>query len=151
MIDQWGGPFAVKGIMSVDDARHAADIGATAVIVSNHGGRQMDGAAAPIEVLPAIAAAVGDRIDVILDGGVRRGSHVLKALALGAKACGIGRPYLFGLGAGGEEGVKKALDILKSELIRSMRLCGCTDVADLDKGIVSRHFGIHHPPSTPMT
>jgi L-lactate dehydrogenase (cytochrome) len=138
MIDLWGGPFALKGVMSADDARRAVDVGATAVIVSNHGGRQLDGAAAPIEVLPEIAKAVGHQIDVILDGGVRRGVHVLKALARGAKACSIGRPYLFGLSAGGEAGVTKALEILRTELIRAMRLSGCTDVRNIDESIVRR-------------
>src|SRR6202040_1535770 len=104
-----------KGILSPDDARRAADIGATAVIVSNHGGRQLDGAAASIEVLPEIARAVGAQIEVIVDGGIRRGVHVLSALALGAKACSVGRAYLYGLAAGGERGVKRALDILRSE------------------------------------
>jgi L-lactate dehydrogenase (cytochrome) len=136
MIELWGGPFALKGVMSVDDAQRAADVGATAVIVSNHGGRQLDGAAASIDMLPDIAAAVGDRVEVILDGGIRRGSHVLKALAQGAKACSIGRPYLFGLGAGGERGVKHALDILKSELVGTMQLCGATDVAHIDPSLV---------------
>lgn len=136
IISTWGGPFAIKGVMAVDDARRAADVGATAIIVSNHGGRQLDGAAAPIDVLPAIASAVGDRIEVILDGGIRRGVHVLKALALGARACSVGRPYLFGLSAGGEEGVSKALDILRTELTRALQLCGCVDVRDIDKGIL---------------
>ena len=134
----WGGPFAIKGIMAADDARRAADVGATAVIVSNHGGRQLDGAAATFEALPAIAEAVGNRLDVILDGGVRRGVHVLKALARGAKACSIGRPYLYGLAAGGEAGVTKALDILRSELVRTMQLSGCTDVAKAGDGFVRR-------------
>ncbi len=138
MIDLWGGPFALKGVMAADDARRAADIGATAVIVSNHGGRQLDGAAAPIEVLPQIVQAVGDRIEVILDGGIRRGVHVLKALARGAKACSIGRPYLFGLSAGGEAGVAKALDILRTELVRAMKLAGCTDVRRVDPDFVAR-------------
>jgi L-lactate dehydrogenase (cytochrome) len=137
-IDLWGGPFAIKGILSAEDARRAADVGATAVMISNHGGRQLDGAASPIDVLPEIAKAVGDRIEVIVDGGVRRGVHVLKALARGAKACSVGRPYLFGLGAGGEEGAKKALDILRSELIRAMKLSGCTDVKGIDETIVRR-------------
>ena len=138
LIDLWGGPFALKGVMAVDDARRAADVGATAVIVSNHGGRQLDGAAAPFDVLPGIARAVGDRIEVILDGGIRRGVHVLKALARGAKACSIGRPYLFGLAAGGEVGVARALDILRSELIRAMQLSGCVDVSRIDDSIVAR-------------
>jgi L-lactate dehydrogenase (cytochrome) len=136
MIELWGRPFAIKGIMSADDARRAADIGATAVIVSNHGGRQLDGAAASIEVLPEIAKAVGTRIEVILDGGIRRGVHVLKALAFGAKACSIGRPYLYGLAAGGERGVKSALEILRTELVRAMQLSGCRDVASIDPTLV---------------
>lgn len=126
--DQWGGPFALKGVMSAEDARRAADAGVTAVIVSNHGGRQLDGAAASIEVLPEIVRAVGDRVEVILDGGIRRGVHVLKALALGAKACSIGRPYLYGLTAGGEAGVAKALNILRAELMLAMQLAGCADL-----------------------
>jgi L-lactate dehydrogenase (cytochrome) len=138
MSDLWGGPFAIKGLMSDDDARRTVDVGATAVIISNHGGRQLDGAAAPVEVLPEIAKAVGNQVEVILDGGVRRGVHVLKALALGAKACSIGRPYLFGLSAGGEEGVAKALNILRTELIRAMKLSGCADVRDIDRDIVRR-------------
>jgi L-lactate dehydrogenase (cytochrome) len=138
MIELWGGPFAIKGVMRADDARRAADVGATAVIVSNHGGRQLDGAAAAIDVLPQIVAAAADRIEVILDGGVRRGAHILKALALGAKACCIGRPYLYGLGAGGEAGVSHALQLLRTELVRAMQLTGCTDVRNIDKSIVER-------------
>jgi L-lactate dehydrogenase (cytochrome) len=138
MIELWGGPFAIKGVMSADDARRAADVGATTIIVSNHGGRQLDGAAASVEVLPEIAKAVGTQIEVILDGGIRRGVHVLKALALGAKACSVGRAYLYGLAAGGESGVKRALDILKSELIRAMQLSGCVDIADIDPSLVKR-------------
>ena len=101
MIKEWGGPFAVKGILSVADARRAADMGVTAVILSNHGGRQLDHAPSPISVLPEIADALGDRVEIILDGGIRRGTDVLKALSLGARAVMIGRAYLFGLGAGG--------------------------------------------------
>jgi L-lactate dehydrogenase (cytochrome) len=138
IIELWRGPFAIKGIMSVDDAHRALDVGATAIIVSNHGGRQLDGAVAPIDVLPEISRAVGDALEVILDGGVRRGAHVFKALALGAKACSIGRPYLYGLSAGGQAGVTKALDILKSELVRAMQLCGCTDVSDIGPQFVKR-------------
>jgi L-lactate dehydrogenase (cytochrome) len=138
LIELWRGPFALKGVMAVDDAQRAVDVGATAVIVSNHGGRQLDGAAAPIEVLPEIAEAVGDRIEIILDGGIRRGTHILKALARGAKACSIGRPYLFGLAAGGEAGVTKALEILRTELVRAMQLCGCADVEKIDGHIVRR-------------
>lgn len=138
LINLWQGPFAVKGIMHVDDARRAAAIGATSVIISNHGGRQLDGAAAPIEVLPRIVDAVGDRVEVILDGGIRRGVQVLKALARGAKACAIGRPYLYGLAAGGEAGVTRALEILRAELVAAMQLSGCTDVSKIDSSIVER-------------
>jgi L-lactate dehydrogenase (cytochrome) len=138
VIQRWKGPFALKGILSVEDAKQAAGIGASAVIISNHGGRQLDGAAAPFEVLPEIAAAVGDRLEVILDGGIRRGSQVLKALARGAKACGIGRPYLFGLGAGGEAGVTRAFDILRDEFARAMQLCGCTDARHIPPTLVRR-------------
>jgi L-lactate dehydrogenase (cytochrome) len=138
MIDLWGGPFALKGVLSADDARRGADVGATAVIVSNHGGRQLDGATASIEALPEIVNAVGERVEVIVDGGIRRGVHVLKALALGAKACAIGRPYLFGLAAGGEIGVSKALHILRSEFTRAMKLSGCADVGDIKECMVRR-------------
>jgi len=132
MIEEWGGPFAIKGILSVADAKRAVDVGASAVIISNHGGRQLDTSPAPIEVLSEIVDAVGDRLEVILEGGVRRGVHVLKALALGATACAVGRPYLFGLGAGGEAGVDRALEILKTDIERDMRLLGCRNVAEID-------------------
>ena len=136
--ERWHGPLAIKGILSAADARKALDGGATAVIVSNHGGRQLDSAATPFDVLPEIVEAVGDRMEVILDGGVRRGVHVVKALALGAKACSVGRPYLFGLAAGGEPGVRRALSILREELVVAMRLSGCTDVQQVDRSIISR-------------
>jgi len=136
--DLWSGPLALKGVMSPDDARRAADVGVTAVIVSNHGGRQLDGAAASIEVLPEIVRAVGNRVEVILDGGIRRGTHVLKALALGAKGCSIGRPYLYGLAVAGQAGATKALHILREELILAMRLSGCVDVASVGEDIVRR-------------
>jgi L-lactate dehydrogenase (cytochrome) len=113
-------------------------MGATAVVVSNHGGRQLDGAAAAIEVLPEIAKAVGAQMDVILDGGIRRGVHVLKSLALGARACSVGPAYLYGWAAGGESGAKKALDILRTELIRAMQLSGCIDIVDSDSTLVRR-------------
>jgi L-lactate dehydrogenase (cytochrome) len=135
---QWNGALVIKGILSQEDARSAAESGATAVMVSNHGGRQLDGAASPIEMLPEVVAAVGHRVEVILDGGVRRGVHVLKALARGAKACSIGRPYLFGLGAGGEAGVDRALAILRSELVRAMQLSGCQDVNEVKDSLTRR-------------
>ncbi len=133
LVARWGGPFAIKGILSVADARRAADIGATAIMVSNHGGRQLDGAVTPFEMLPAIVDAVGDRVEVILDGGVRRGSHVLKAMALGAKACMIGRGYVYPLAAGGQAGVERALSRLRAEIERNMVLLGCASLGDLDR------------------
>jgi len=138
MIEQWQGPFAVKGIACADDAARAVEAGATGVIISNHGGRQLDQSPAPLEVLPEIAAAVDGRADVILDGGVRRGSDVVKALALGATSCMIGRGYLYGLGAGGQAGVERALEILSDELRRTLALVGCTSVRDLDATCLRR-------------
>lgn len=132
MVEEWGGPFAIKGILSAEDAIRAAEVGATAVIVSNHGGRQLDTSPAPIEVLPEIVDAVGDRLEVILEGGVRRGVHILKALALGATAVSFGRPYLFGLGAGGEAGVDQVLDFFRTDLERDMRLLGCRSINEVD-------------------
>ncbi len=132
-IQRWGGPFAIKGVMSVDDARRAADIGASAVMVSNHGGRQLDGATAPFDQLGPIFDAVGDRVEVILDGGVRRGTHVLKALAMGAKACMIGRGYLYALAAGGEPAVDRALTKLRDEIERDMILMGCDSIRRLNR------------------
>lgn len=129
----WGGEFCLKGIMSVADARRAADIGATAIMVSNHGGRQLDGSRAPFDQLAEIVDAVGDRLDVICDGGVRRGSHVLKALSVGAKACSGGRMYLYALAAAGQPGVERAVGKLKDEIERGMKLMGARSVADLSR------------------
>ena len=129
----WGGQFALKGIMSVEDAKRAVDIGATAIMVSNHGGRQLDGSRAPFDQLAEIVDAVGDKIDVICDGGIRRGTHVLKALSLGAKACSGGRLYLYALAAGGQKGVEKALENLHSEIKRDMKLMGVTDISQLSR------------------
>jgi L-lactate dehydrogenase (cytochrome) len=126
------GPVLVKGVLTADDCRRALDLGCDGVIVSNHGGRQLDGAPATIQVLPEIAAAVGDRMEILLDGGVRRGSDVLKALALGAKAVLIGRPYVWGLALGGQDGVAHMLELLRAEMKRSMQLLGCPSVHDLD-------------------
>jgi L-lactate dehydrogenase (cytochrome) len=130
----WNGPIAVKGVMTVEDARLAVEHGADAVIVSNHGGRQLDGAPGALEPLPEIVDAVGSRTEIILDGGIRRGTDAAKAIALGARACMIGRPYLYGLAAAGQAGVADAIRILGSELRRAMALTGCRRVADLGRG-----------------
>jgi len=129
----WGKPFALKGVMSVEDAKKAVDIGAAAIMVSNHGGRQLDGSRSPFDQLAEIVDAVGDKIDVICDGGIRRGTHVLKALSLGAKACSGGRLYLYALAAAGQVGVEKALGNLKSEIERDMKLMGCKSIKDLGR------------------
>ena len=132
-VKKWGGPFALKGVMSVEDAKRAIDIGCTAIMVSNHGGRQLDGSRAPFDQLAEIVDAVGDKIEVILDGGIKRGTHVLKALAVGAKACSFGKGYLFALGAGGEKGVEAILQKMKAEINRDMILIGCKSVKDLNR------------------
>jgi len=135
-VKKWNGPFALKGVMSVADAKKAIDIGCTAVMISNHGGRQLDGSRAPFDQLAEIVDAVGDKIEVILDGGVRRGTHVLKALALGAKACSLGKAYLFALGAAGQQGVEALLQKMKAEINRDMILMGCKSVKDLNRSKV---------------
>lgn len=129
----WGKQFCLKGIMSVDDARRAVDIGATAIMVSNHGGRQLDGSRSPFDQLAEIVDAVGDKVDVICDGGIQRGTHVLKALSVGAKACSGGRLYLYALAAGGQAGVEKALSNLRTEIERGMKLMGARSVAELGR------------------
>jgi L-lactate dehydrogenase (cytochrome) len=130
---EWGGQFCLKGIMSVDDARRAVDIGASAIMVSNHGGRQLDGSRTPFDQLADIVDAVGDRIDVICDGGIRRGTHVLKALSVGAKACSGGRWYLYALAAAGQPGVERALARMQAELERDMKLMGVRTIAELSR------------------
>ncbi len=136
--ENWGGKLILKGILDPDDARRAADSGADALIVSNHGGRQLDGARSSISALPGVVAAVGDRIEVHMDGGVRSGQDVLKAVALGAKGVWIGRPFLYGLGAGGRAGVSRALEIIRNELDVTMALCGKRDILDVDGDILDR-------------
>jgi L-lactate dehydrogenase (cytochrome) len=131
LVREWGGPFAIKGLQSVHDARRAADIGATAIMISNHGGRQLDGAPAPIDCVRPIRDAVGDSIELIVDGGVRRGAHVLKALALGADAVSFGRPQLYALAAGGEGGVRRFLQLFLDELRRGLALIGCARIGDV--------------------
>jgi L-lactate dehydrogenase (cytochrome) len=131
--EYWGGPFALKGVMSVEDARRAVDIGATAIMVSNHGGRQLDGSRSPFDQLAEIVDAVGDRADVICDGGIRRGTHVLKALSVGARACSGGRAYLYALAAAGQPGVERALGLMRDEIERGMKLMGCRSIAGLGR------------------
>ena len=130
---KWGKPFAIKGIMSVEDAKKAVDVGATAIMISNHGGRQLDGSRSPFDQLEEIVNAVGNKIDVICEGGIRRGTHILKALSLGAKACSGGRMYLYALAAGGQKGVERALGNLKKEIERDMILMGVSNIGELSK------------------
>jgi L-lactate dehydrogenase (cytochrome) len=131
LAEQWDGPFVIKGIQSAEDARRAVQIGASAVMISNHGGRQLDGTPAPLDCLAPMRDAVGDALELIVDGGIHRGTQIIKALALGADACSIGRAYLYGLSAGGQPGVELALEMLKTELQRGMTLLGCPSVARL--------------------
>ena len=133
MVRDWNGQFCLKGVMSADDARRAAEIGCTGVVVSNHGGRQLDGSRASFDQLAEIVDAVGDRIDVLMDGGVQRGSHVLKALSVGAKAVGVGRYYLFPLAAAGQAGVERALGLMRTEIERDMKLMGCATISQLSR------------------
>ena len=132
----WSGPILVKGILTAEDARRAVDAGVNGVIVSNHGGRQLDGAVSSLSVLPEIAAAVGNRCEILLDSGIRRGSDVVKALSLGAKAVLIGRPWLYGLAAAGQEGIEGVLAILRADIDRTMQLMGRARLADLDRSAV---------------
>jgi L-lactate dehydrogenase (cytochrome) len=133
MVKQWSGQFCLKGIMSAEDAKHAIDIGCTGIVVSNHGGRQLDGSRAAFDQLAEIVDAVSGRIDVMMDGGVQRGTHVLKALSMGAKAVGLGRYYLFPLAVAGEAGVERALGLLRAEIERDMKLMGCTSIPQLSR------------------
>lgn len=139
LIATWGGPFAIKGIMSVDDARRAVDVGATAIMISNHGGRQLDGSRSPFDQLEAIVDAVGGRIEIIVDGGIRRGTHVLKALAMGATACSGGRMYLYALAGAGSPGVERSMQLLHDELERDMLLMGCRSLSDLSRSMLARN------------
>jgi len=132
----WNGPIVIKGIHTGEDARRAMDEGADALVISNHGGRQLDGVAPSLQILPEVVAAVGDRIEVLLDGGVRRGSDIIKALCLGARAVMVGRAYAYGLGAAGGAGVTRAIEILRTDLIRTLKLLGCASVAELDPSYV---------------
>jgi L-lactate dehydrogenase (cytochrome) len=137
--DLWGGKFMLKGIQCVEDAIKATEMGASGIILSNHGGRQLDGAPAAFDILPEVVDAVGNRIEVMIDGGIMRGSDVIKSLALGAKAVLIGRAYLYGLAAGGEEGVSRSFEILNDEMTRVMQLIGCSAINKLDASYVRKH------------
>ena len=131
-IKRWNGPFALKGVMSVEDAKRAIDIGCTAIMISNHGGRQLDGSRSPFDQVKAISDAVGDKLEIILDGGIRRGTHVIKAIAAGAKACSFGKMFLFSLAAGGQQGVEHLLQNMHDEINRNMVLMGCKNLKELN-------------------
>jgi len=133
MVRDWNGQFCLKGVMSVGDAKRAAEIGCTGVVLSNHGGRQLDGSRSAFDQLAEIVDAVGDRLDVMMDGGIQRGTHVLKALSLGAKAVGVGRLYLFPLAAAGQAGVERALGLMRAEIERGMKLMGRTSISQLSR------------------
>lgn len=135
---QWQGPFWLKGIQSLEDAKLAAELGVTGIIISNHAGRQLDGAPAALDILEEIVEAVGDQLEIVIDGGIMRGSDVIKALCLGANACMIGKAYLYGLAAGGEEGVQKSIDILNDEMRRVMALIGCNSISELNPSIIRK-------------
>jgi L-lactate dehydrogenase (cytochrome) len=135
--DLWSGPIVVKGIQCVDDARIAADVGVEAIALSNHGGRQLDGSPAPLTLVGPVADAVGSRVEIICDGGIRRGSDIVKAVALGARACTVGRAYLYGLAAGGGRGVEVALDLLDTGVRRTMALLGCARLDELDRTAIT--------------
>jgi len=132
LAEQWDGPFVIKGLQTAEDAKRAVDAGASAIMISNHGGRQLESAPAPVDCIVPIREAVGDSLELIVDGGIKRGTHIIKALALGADACSIGRGYLYGLGAGGQKGVERALELYRSELLRGMALLGCTKISDIN-------------------
>lgn len=134
---QWDGPLVIKGVQTVEDCRRAANSGATAVMLSNHGGRQLESAPAPVDCIASVADALHDRLEIICDGGIRRGTHIIKALALGATACSIGRAYLYPLAAGGQAGVERGLELLRTEVERSMALLGCDAVSKLDRSYIN--------------
>lgn len=137
MQDAWPGPVVVKGILNGDDARRALDHGASAVVVSNHGGRQLDGVSASLRALPEVLTAVHGRADVLVDGGIRRGSDIVKAICLGARAVLIGRAYAYGLAAAGHAGVTRAIEILRADLERTLKLLGCPAISELDPSYLS--------------
>ena len=141
---EWNGPMVIKGVHTSEDARRAVDAGAQALVVSNHGGRQLDGVPATLRILPEVVDAVGGQVEILMDGGIRRGSDIVKALCLGANAVLIGRGYAYGLAAGGEEGVANAIEIFRSGLVRTMRLLGCPSLSDLDPSYLNLPPGWPH-------
>lgn len=151
--EAWQGPIVVKGVHTADDARRAVDAGAAAIVVSNHGGRQLDTVRPTLQVLPEVIAAVGDRVEILMDGGIRRGSDVVKALCMGARAVLVGRAYAYGLGAAGYAGVTRTIEILRTDMVRTMKLLGCGSIASLDASFVdvpegwlsAPHGHVRHP------
>ena len=143
-IKKWNKPMALKGVMSVEDAKRAIDIGCSAIMISNHGGRQLDGSRSPFDQVKAISDAVGDKLEIILDGGVRRGTHVLKAISLGATACSFGKGFLFALGAGGQKGVEQILKRMRDEIRRDMILLGCKSIKELNKTKIAYRLSLIH-------
>ena|SRR6056297_3147143 len=141
--DSWDGPFLLKGVQCIEDCKKAIEIGATGVVLSNHGGRQLDGAPPAFDLLPEAVSAAKDQLEIYIDGGIRRGSDVIKAMALGAAGCMIGRPYLYGLAAGGEKGVNRSVEILEEEMVRVMQLIGCDAIHKVDAGYL-RKTGCNH-------
>jgi L-lactate dehydrogenase (cytochrome) len=137
----WDGPIVMKGVMTADDARRSVDYGAQGIVVSTHAGRQLDGCAASLRVLPGILEAVGDKTEVIFDGGIRRGSDVVKAIALGAKAVLLGRGYAYGMAAGGDAGIERAIEIFQADIVRTLKLLGCTSIAALDSSHIALRPG----------
>ncbi len=149
--EAWQGPIVVKGVHTSDDARRAVDAGAQAIVVSNHGGRQLDGVPATLRMLPEVLDAVDGRVEVLLDGGIRRGGDVVKALCLGARAVLVGRAYVYGLAAAGGAGVTRAIEILRSDIVRTLKLLGCSSVAALDRSYVNVEFAPTREPVPPPT
>jgi L-lactate dehydrogenase (cytochrome) len=138
LIQEWNGPFVIKGLLTADDAIKAKDVGASAIMISNHGGRQLDGTPAPIDCISSMREAVGNDLELIVDGGIRRGTHIIKALALGADAVSIGKAYLYGLAAGGQKGVELALQMLRNELERDMALLGVSSIKQLSSKYIRK-------------
>jgi len=139
--EQWDGPIVMKGVMTADDARRSVDVGAQGIVISTHAGRQLDGVAGPLRVLPGIVEAVGDKIEVLFDGGIRRGSDVVKAMGLGAKAVLLGRGYAYGMAAAGDAGIERAIEIFRADIIRTLKLLGCSSISQVNADYVTTRPG----------